>query len=188
MLRRFHLLLVAVLLSLLALGGGATSAQGSSQGAENLAAGTGTLICCGQPMVHVNAQSGALGVNPRGHFWIRYPSGVEFGGTVVCLTVTVNRAGLTGRIDRVKVPNPGLGFVAGNFLNIELADNGSPGVLDLVNFHPGSSTQPTGCPVGAADLPISQGNYVVHDKPVLDLSALDLLIAQFEAEAKDPYG
>ena len=76
--------------------GGGTGAQGDN-GADNLAAGTGTLICCDQPMVHVNAKSGAAGANARGHFWIRYPNGGgEFGGPVVCLNVVGNQAGLTG--------------------------------------------------------------------------------------------
>ena len=168
--------------------GGATGAQGDSKGADNLAAGTGTLICCDQPMVHVNAQSGAAGVNARGHFWIRYPNGGgEFGGPVVCLNVVGNQAGLTGHIERVKVARPLSGFVLGNFLNIQITDNGSPGTLDLVNFSPGASTNPGKCPVGA-NLPISQGNYVVHDEPVLELSALNLLLAQFETAADDPYG
>jgi Desulfoferrodoxin, N-terminal domain len=35
---------------------------------QQLAAGTGTLICCGAPMVHVNAQSDQGGLDPRGHF------------------------------------------------------------------------------------------------------------------------
>jgi hypothetical protein len=190
MLRRFVLpLLAAVLLSLLALGGGASSAQSSSQGAENLAAGTGTIAppCCGEPMLHVNAQSGALGVNPRGHFWIRYPNGGgEFGGTVVCLSVVGNVAGLTGHIERVKVPRATFGM--GNYLQIWITDMGSPGTADLVNFDQGTSSNPNSCSGRVGDLAISQGNYVVHDKPVLDLSALNLLIAQFEAAAKDPYG
>jgi Desulfoferrodoxin, N-terminal domain len=169
---------------LLGLTGGA-GAEG--QGAEQLAAGTGTLICCGQPMVHVNAQSDAGGGDARGHFWIRYPNGVEFGGDVVCLTVIGNQAGLTGRIDRVKTPSLAQGFVAGNFLNIEVTDNGSPGTLDLVNFHPGAPTRPAACPPGA-NLPISQGNYVVHDRPVLDVLALTQLLAHFESAANDPYG
>jgi hypothetical protein len=136
-------------------------------------------------MVHVNAQSREGGVNPRGHFWIRYPIGAEFGGDVVCLTVVANEAGLTGRIDRVKVPNPSLGFVEGNFLNIQVTDLGSPGTLDRVNFDAGTSTNPGTCPIKPT-LPISQGNYVVQDKPVLNFSALDLLLAQFEAEANHP--
>ena len=37
------------------------------------------------------------------------------------------------------------------------------------------------------DLRISQGNYVVHDE-LLDLSAFNVLLSQFEAAAGDPYG
>ena len=104
----------------------------------------------------------------------------------MCLSVAANQAGLTGHIERVKVARPLSGFVLGNFVNIEITDNGSPGTLDLVNFHPGTPTNPGNCPIGA-NLAISQGNYVVHDEPVIDLSALNLLLAQFEATADDPY-
>jgi len=137
-------------------------------------------------MVHVNAQSGDGGVDPRGHFWIRYPSGVEFGGRIVCLDVTGNVAGLTGRIDQVKTGNPAAGFIEGNFMRIRITDMGSPGTLDLVNFDPGTPF-PTGCS-GAGDMAISQGNYVVHDKPVLSIAVLEQLLAQFEDAADDPYG
>jgi hypothetical protein len=79
-------LAVASIVDIVALSGSAASAD--NQGADWLAAGTGTLICCNQPMVHVNAQSDTDGINPRGHFWIRYPKGgAEFGGHIVCLTV-----------------------------------------------------------------------------------------------------
>jgi hypothetical protein len=135
-------------------------------------------------MVHINAQSQDGGVDPRGHFWIRYPNNLgEFGGRVVCLNVVGNIAGLVGQIERVKVTvaNPDTHFVVGNYMTIPIMDNGSPGAADLVNFDPGSP-DPTPCS-GVGDLTISQGNYVVHDKPVLDLSALKLLLAQFEAEA-----
>jgi hypothetical protein len=152
---------------------------------QQLAAGTGTLICCGTPMVHVNAQSEQGGVNPRGHFWIRYPSGAEFGGRVVCLNVAANTAGLSGHIELVKVASPALGFVEGNYLTIRVTDNGEPGTADLVNFDPGTPAQPQCSGVG--DLPISQGNYVVHDN-LINLSAFNLLLSQFEAAADDPYG
>ena len=180
-----NVLIALALASLVGLGasGGASA---DNRGADQLAAGTGTLICCGQPMVHVNAQSDAGGADPRGHFWIRYPNGVEFGGRVVCLTVGVNQAGLTGHIEKAKTASPTQGFVPGNFVNLRLTDNGSPGTLDLVNFDEGTPTQPTCFPGG--DLPISQGNYIVHDEPVLDLLGLDQLLAQFESAANDPYG
>jgi Desulfoferrodoxin, N-terminal domain len=152
-------------------------------------AGTGTLICCGQPMVHVNAQSQQGGVSPQGHFWIRYPSGVEFGGRVVCLSALANSAGLTGKIEIVKVANPMLGFVAGHYLTIRITDNGSPGTADLVNFDPGTPVPPVGCDA-LGDLKTQQGNYVVHDdyNPLLDLSAFDALLTGFEGAAGDPYG
>jgi hypothetical protein len=171
----------------------ATAARASAdgQGADQLAAGTGTLVCCNQPMVHVNAQSDFAGVNPRGHFWIRYPNGgADFGGHIVCLTVVGNTAAMTGHIEMVKTANPVLGFVLGYYLTIRLTDNGSPGTLDMVNFDPGTPNQPTGC-AGVGDLMISQGNYVVHDRPVTDPLQLDLLnqfLAQIESAANDPYG
>jgi hypothetical protein len=167
----------------------ASATHSNGQGPEQqLVAGTGTLICCGMPMVHVNAQSDQGGVDPRGHFWIRYPSGVEFGGAIVCVNTFGAASGVTGRIDRVKVPSPLQGFVANNFLNIEISDFGEPGTADLVNFHPGAGSQPSGCPIGA-NLPISQGNYIVHDNLLLvDLAGLDLLLGEFETAADDPYG
>jgi hypothetical protein len=181
----------------LVVGSSAAGAQGDGQGADNLVAGTATLDCtmimgatCTGVMVHVNAQSGAGGVDPRGHFWIRYPNGgAEFGGAVVCMHVVVNSAALIGRIDQVMVPstNPMQGFTMNNFVQIRITDNGSPGTADLVNFDPGTPGNPGTCG-GVGDIPISQGNYVVHDQPVVDLSALDLLLAQFEAAANDPYG
>jgi hypothetical protein len=184
---RFLLLLCAALTSVLALAGGAGSAQSGSQGAENLVAGTGTLICCDQPMVHVNAQSLDGGVDPRGHFWIRYPNdGGEFGGPVVCLNVALNVATVIGHIERVKVARESAGFVFGNYIRIRITDAGSPGTTDMVNFEAGQPV-PDPC-FGAGDRAISQGNYIVHDEPVVDLSALNLLLAQFEAEANDPYG
>jgi hypothetical protein len=46
----------------------------------------------------------------------------------------------------------------------------------------GNRTQNTGY------VPVSQGNYVVHDHPVADLLGLSQLLAQFESAADDPYG
>src|SRR5436190_16849273 len=80
------LLAALALAVLMALGTGGNAR--ADNGADWLTAGTGTLICCNQPMVHVNAQSNAGGGNARGHFWIRYPApGADFGGHVVCLNV-----------------------------------------------------------------------------------------------------
>jgi hypothetical protein len=176
------------LAAVLACASSASATHSNGEGPQQqLVAGTGTLICCGAPMVHVNAQSDEGGVDPRGHFWIRYPSGVEFGGDVVCVNTLGTAAGVTGRIDRVKLANPLVGFVAGNYLRIRITDNGEPGTADMVNFDPGSPTPPS-C-TGVGDLAISQGNYIVHDNPLLlDLAGLNLLLGEFEAAADDPYG
>ena len=167
------------------------SASADNQGADWLAAGTGTLICCNQPMVHVNTQSGTAGVNPRGHFWIRYPNGgADFGGHIVCLNVAGLTAGMIGRIDDVVAPNVGLGFTAGNYLHITVTDSGPANLVpDMVNFSPGGSNWPSCAPEGG--FPVSQGNYVVHDQAITDPLQLDLFnqfLTQIEAAAKDPYG
>jgi hypothetical protein len=180
---RNSLLAVGLGLGLLLAFGGVARADGP----QDVAAGTGTLQCCGEPMVHVNAQSQQGVVSPGSHFWIRYPSGVEFGGRVVCLSTVANTAGLTGKIEIVKAANPTLGFVAGNFVHIRIMDNGSPGTTDLVNFDQGTRFQPTGCP-GVGDMQTQQGNYVIHDNPLFDLSVFDTLLMGFETDAADPYG
>jgi hypothetical protein len=179
------------LASVVALGtSGGAGADG--QGADWLVAGTGTLAPppqFGQPMLHVNAQSNFGGGNARGHFWIRYPNGAgEFGGHVICLTVVANQAWLVGQIETVRAPRAS--FVVGNYVNMRLIDNGSPGTLDGANFDPGTPTPDT-CPSGNGYVPISQGNYVVHDQPVTDPLGLQELLAQialFESAAGDPYG
>jgi hypothetical protein len=178
--------------------GGGGSASADNQGADWLVAGTGTLICCGQPMVHVNAQSDFLGANPRGHFWIRYPNGgPDFGGLIKCVNVSVSLAGLTGQIDTVKTGGaigvPPQTIEAGKYIQIRVTDNGSPGTADTVNFDPPlpASDPPPSCPTNPETLLISQGNYVVHDQPVTDLAdmlGLDQFIAQIESAANDPYG
>ena len=190
---RFLLLLCAALTCVLVLAGGAGSAQSGSQGAENLAAGTGTLNCaailgatCTGVMLHVNAQSGASGVSPRGHL----DQVSEWGRVrrVDCVLERDRNERGAYRSNRSRQGRQsGSRIRLGNFVPIRITDNGSPGTLDLVNFDRGVDVQPQGCS-GAGDIPISQGNYVVHDEPVLDLSALNLMLAQFEAEANDPYG
>jgi hypothetical protein len=193
-------LVVALAFALVSIGS-PSGARGDSQGAANLVAGTGTIstsscsFCAVLGMIHVNAQSGPGGVDPRGHFWIRLENGGgEFGGnTVTCLNVAGMSAGLVGQIDTVKVPvaNPTFQFTEGNYVYIRVTDMGSPGTLDLVNVDPGTATPPAACPGKDICCNISQGNYVIHDQPVLDLAALDQLnlqIAQFEAQADDPFG
>jgi hypothetical protein len=186
-------LLAALAVASVAALSGSAGAGADSSGAGWLAAGTGTLVCCNQPMVHVNAQSNTGGGNVRGHFWIRYPNGgADFGGHIVCLDVVANDAGMIGRIDDVNVDNPALNFEPGYYVNIRVNDHGSPGTADTVNFDPGTPSQPASCPPNPFEtLVISQGNYVVHDQAVTDPLQLNLLnqfLSQIEAAANDPYG
>jgi hypothetical protein len=145
--------------------------------------------------VHVNAQRDPDTGASRGHFFIRYPTtapggGFDFRGRVVCLDVIGNFATMIGRIDATRgvAPNPLANFVVGNFLRIRITDNGEPGAADLVNFDPGQPTQPS-CDAVPGDLPISEGNYIVHeDPPLAILNSLSLLLAHFESAADCPYG
>jgi hypothetical protein len=183
-------LVVAAAVALGAAGGRASTARADNQGAEWLVAGTATILGFGAPMVHVNAQSNDGGANPRGHFWIRYPNGgPDFGGNhIICLSVSVNTASLVGAVEMIKTG--GSGLMVGDFVRIRITDNGSPGTADLVNFDFFASTAQPNCS-GVGDLPISQGNYVVHNQPVTDpvaLLGLDQFIAQIESAANDPYG
>jgi hypothetical protein len=186
-------LLATVLVAVGATGGGA-SARADSQGADWLAAGTGTLVVPAQfgvPMLHVNAQSNFGGTNVRGHFWIRYANGGgEFGGPIVCLNVVGQFAYLYGRIDTVKTPRKG--FDLSSYVPIRLVDGGDPGTtFDGANFDVGGPGVPPQCTQNGGYQNISQGNYVVHDQPLTDPLQLDLLnqfLAQSESAANDPYG
>jgi hypothetical protein len=158
---------------------------------KDLVAGTATILGFNNPQVHVNAERYGTPEAIRGHWYIRYPTtapggGFDMRGEVVCVDAFLNNATVIGQIERVKGIDPffgGAGFVAGNFVQIRIQDNGEPGFLDRVNFSPGSGSQQS-CAPSPGDLVISQGNYIVHEEPPLALlSSLDLLIAQIEAEA-----
>jgi hypothetical protein len=103
---------------------------------------------------------------------------------VVCLNVLFNNATIIGEIERRR-PAPAVGetaFLEGTSISIRITDNGEPGTLDRANFdypaHP--------CAFEPGDLPITQGNYIAHYDPPLELlSGLDLLLAEFEAAAGD---
>ena len=196
--RRVLVALTAAVVSTAVLTGGAAATHSYGTGPkQELVAGTGTLeVPEGfrqDPMLHVNAQRDETG-EVRGHFYIRYPetetqTALDFRGEVVCLDVRLNFATIIGEIERRRpalVPPETGPFAEGHFLEIRITDNGEPGTLDLVNFGGEMATQPS-CAVFTAqpgDLPISQGNYIVHDDPPLELlSALDLLLAEFEAAA-----
>ena len=194
--RRFPFVLGWMLALLLTVAAPAAGNHSDGEGPkQDLAAGTGTLFCCNQPQLHVNAQRDPDTGAARGHFYIRYPTtapggGFDFRGRITCLDVVVNSATLIGRIDvtRGVPPNPVAGFEEGNFLRIRITYNGEPGTLDLVNFDVGQPTPP-GCAAVPGDLATTQGNFIVHERPPLAvLNSLNLILAQFETAADCPYG
>jgi hypothetical protein len=199
--RRVAFVLALALAGALVSSGGARGTHSNGTGPKkDLVAGTGTLVVPQPfpqaPQLHVNAHRDPQTTEARGHFYIRYPTTTPTGtfdvrGHVACLGVAGNVATVIGEIERVRGVAPfagGGGFEEGNFVQIRITDNGEPGTLDLANFSPGSPTQQS-CVPQAGDLPLSQGNYIVHQDPPLQLlNILDGLLAEFEAAADCPYG
>jgi len=104
---------------------------------------------------------------------------------VTCLTVTGNKAGVGGVIERIKGTPPAIfGPTApGNDVLITVLDMGSPGTFDQVNEGQLSGARAV-CPETGGTLPIQQGNYVVKDDPPPSmLSTLDAMIAEFVTAA-----
>jgi hypothetical protein len=185
------LALTAALLFAAVFAGGAGGTHSNGKGPkQDIVAGTGqiseaALALAAGSQVHVNAQRDSETLEARGHFYVKHdPRGFDFAGTVTCLRVQVNQAVIVGQIDRSRgTLGPGDGFLAGNYVRIEITDGGEPGTLDAVNFSPGSE-QEWPCSFPIIGFLISQGNYIVHQDPPLSLlSWLDLQIAEIEAAA-----
>jgi hypothetical protein len=200
--KRVALLFAVALAGAVAPSGLASATHSEGTGPpKDLVAGTGTLVVPQPfpqaPQLHVNAHRHPETGEADGHFYIRYPTTTPTGtfdvrGRVDCLGVLGNIATVIGQIERVRGVSPfaggGGGFQAGNFVQIRITDNGEPGTLDLANFSPGSP-RPQDCTPAPGDLPISHGNYVVHQEPPLQLLiVLDELLAEFERAADCPYG
>ncbi len=130
---------------------------------HDLATGTGTVffqIPSGPVRQdhHVNAKSGPLGESPRGHFFIHSGGTVDIRGDVTCLRVIGNRAGVGGVVRRSNAPTipPGTVYV------LTVIDNGEgQAVPDQIS--PDRGTSPNECPPRMAGLPITHGNFVVHN-------------------------
>jgi hypothetical protein len=164
------------------------AAPGAAQAtSRDVAAGTGTIIGFGNPMVHLNAQA-EQDTPPfagRGHFFVRYPpdalhpaAGDEIHGKITCVNAVGVDAVAGGIVTQVKGPNF-FNFVEG-VSTVEVRARDLPGTLDGSNWGPA----PGECSSPPGSLLISQGNYVVHDAALSPaLSALDLLLAEFEASA-----
>jgi hypothetical protein len=198
MTRRFFLVGVAAALALANVSGTSATHSDGTGPKQDLVAGTGKTAPPLFPfhtMVHVNAQRDPDTGEARGHFVIREATppegrGFDFHGRVTCLTVVGNNAGLVGEIEQAKLPNPTLGFVEGNFIQIRFTDMGEPGTLDGFNFSPGVADPAqlsqfnVSCTTVGGDIRITQGNYIVHQDPPLELlNILDTLLAEFELAA-----
>ena len=144
-----------------------------SAAAPDLLAGTGRSIQ-GTPLgdlpaqIHLDAQSGGGGVDPRGHFWERLtgtPVGdISVAGDLVCLTVTGNIATARGVITESN--NTLVPVGAGALYRV--VDNGAgpkdpPDEVEGV-LQPPPGPNPSCPPVPLLTHPISDGNFVVKDR------------------------
>ena len=113
---------------------------------------------------HVNATSGPRGEDAQGKFWNTVDRGageVTSSGDVTCLSVDGNRAAVRGTIDESTDPL----LAVGSEVQIQLTDNGSPGVgadssILLTGFGPQE-----GCPAffDLSEVTIIDGNFTVKD-------------------------
>jgi hypothetical protein len=170
--------------------GGATHSAGTGP-KRDVVAGTGTFVVpppfLQSPQVHVNANRNPESGEVRGHFFIRYRSpAIELAGDAVCVSTALNSGTVIGRVERASGDLP-VGFPGVNgFLRIRITDLGEPGTLDMGNWD-ALGSQPATCPAQAGDLPISQGNYIVHSGlvPLSLLPIIDQQLANIEAAAGD---
>jgi hypothetical protein len=194
MTRAFVFFLCACAASLPFASAGAADVPGGNGPKQDVVGGTGTLVVpqpfLQAPQLHVNANNDPATGLARGHFYIRYTSPpLDLRGEAVCVgTDLLGHATVIGHVTSL-TGNPPEGFpvVNGDFVKIRITDMGSPGTLDEANWDPLGGQAPLACPAQAGDLPISQGNYTVHNGVVpLDLlPALDLLLSEIETAAGD---
>jgi hypothetical protein len=134
---------------------------------QDLVSGTGHFELVGvfDTQIHVNAQSGPSGEDPRGHFFATQETNggfadADFSGRVTCVSVKDNLAGVGGVVTKSK--NPSVAVGSGILVSIE--DRG-PGAEDaggaLVTSEP-PQEPPTECPFSFI-AETQKGNYVVHD-------------------------
>lgn len=168
--RRLTLIMgmLAIAASPMAAHAGHSSGEGPK---KDFARGTGHFEgpnpVSGQPtdlMMHVSAQSGPSGENPKGHFFVKReaPSELRVRGEVTCLKVVGNQAVVGGRIERGQMPDAV--FPIGGGVLFQFDDSGEARLIpDRMQGSPTST--PTVCPnpIPAARLPVQQGNFVVHD-------------------------
>jgi hypothetical protein len=157
---------------------GASHSEGNGP-KKDLVAGTARLAGFNNPLIHVNAERDPDTEQVRGHFFVKYPPPFDtsFGGSVTCLNVVANGAAAVGTVERSQGTSP-FAVPVGTSVQVRVLDMGEPGTLDEANWDTSSACS------GVGDLPISDGNYIVHADPPLELlPILDELLADFEAAA-----
>jgi hypothetical protein len=183
--RRMALILTLALAGAIASSGVASGTHSNGTGPKkDLVAGTARLVGFNQPLIHVNAERDPSTDQAKGHFFIKYPPPFDtvIGGRVTCLNVAVNGAAAVGTVEKSQGTMP-FTVPEGTQVQVRVLDNGEPGTLDMANWDLSSACS------GVGDLPTSEGNYIVHpDPPLQVLSVLDSLLAEFEAAADCPYG
>jgi Domain of unknown function DUF11 len=111
--------------------------------------------------IDLDASSAHDGTGARGTFTTRYPGGdPDVSGRVVCLAVSGNRAMVGGIIDRASGPNASV-TPPGTAVLFAITDNGDRDT-ELTFFVLVSQ----GCGVQDAipEIPLSEGNFTVHDE------------------------
>lgn len=182
--KRLALVLMAFICTV-AIPGVAGATHSSGEGPKkDLVAGTARLAGFNNPLIHVNAWRDPETGRIKGHFFIQYPPPLTtaISGRVSCLNVVGNGAAAVGQVERSQGTAP-FAVPVGTSVQVRVLDNGEPGTLDMANWDLSSAC------FGVGDLPISEGNYIVHaDPPLALLGSLDSLLAGFEAAAGDcPY-
>jgi hypothetical protein len=178
--RRFVFVLAIVAAFTFATVAGATHSGGSGP-KKDLVAGTARLAAFNNPLIHVNAERDPETLEVRGHFFVKYPPPFDtaFGGRVTCLNVQGPGAAAVGTVERSQGTQP-FTVPLGTSVQVRVLDLGEPGVLDRANWDLSSACS------GVGDLELSEGNYIVHADPPLELlEILDQLLAEFETAAGD---
>jgi hypothetical protein len=151
--KRTSAVLGLTLLSL-ALLPGAALGKGPKQ---DLVAGTGRTDSF---VVHVNAQSGASGEDPRGKVRFELPQDptnpfLNFNADVTCMDVVGSDSVVAGVTD--------FGLVFFVFVSDNGQGNGAPDAFVPILFFGGSAPPPGSCSATQGTIPFDRGNFTVHD-------------------------
>lgn len=126
-------------------------------------------------LVEVDAISGPDGRDAAGTFFTayspldRFNPGLEVRGRVVCLAVVGNRATVGAVVEETRNAPPDRPFAPGSGIALIVTDNGDPGPDQdtMLTYFP--AEPPSDCAVpwpgqNAPEIPLSEGNFVVHDE------------------------